>query len=65
MNFDDIRAVFSVIMFALLISIYIWAWSKNRKQDFNEAANLPFNEPEQPVPDTSLKTSKNTSGEKV
>ncbi|VAW92415.1 hypothetical protein MNBD_GAMMA23-386 [hydrothermal vent metagenome] len=65
MNFDDVRAVFSVVMFALLISIYIWAWSKNRKQDFNEAANLPFNEPEKPAPDTSLNTSKNTSGEKV
>ena len=49
MDWNDVRAVFSVIMFALLIGIYVWAWSKNRKEDFNEAANLPFDEPEQPL----------------
>ena len=50
MDINDIRAYFSVVMFALLIGIYIWAWSKNRKQDFIDAANLPFDEPEQPTP---------------
>ncbi len=50
MDINDIRAYFSVVMFALLIGIYLWAWSKKRKQDFNEAANLPFDEPEQPAP---------------
>jgi len=50
MDLNDLRAFFSVVMFALLIGIYLWAWSKNRKQDFNEAANLPFDEPEQPTP---------------
>jgi len=50
MDLNDLRAFFSVVMFALLIGIYFWAWSKNRKQDFNEAANLPFDEPEQPKP---------------
>ena len=49
MDWNDVRAVFSVIMFALLIGIYVWAWSKNRKEGFNEAANLPFDEPEQPL----------------
>lgn len=50
MDWNDVRAAFSVVMFALLVGIYIWAWSKNRKTDFNEAANLPFAEPEHPAP---------------
>jgi len=60
MDINDLRAYFSVVMFALLIGIYLWAWSKNRKQDFNEAANLPFSEPEQPAP--LIKSPSNKSG---
>lgn len=63
MDWNDVRAVFSVIMFALLIGIYVWAWSKNRKQDFNEAANLPFDEPEFPTTEASTQVNTN-SGEK-
>lgn len=69
MDWNDVRAAFSVIMFALLIGIYVWAWSKNRKADFNEAANLPFAEPEQPAPCTdaglNLNGTGNISGEKI
>jgi len=50
MDINDLRSVFSVIMFVMLAGIYIWAWSKNRKKDFEQAANLPFSEPEQPAP---------------
>lgn len=50
MDMNDIRAYFSVVMFALLIGIYIWAWSKKRKDDFTDAENLPFDEPDQPAP---------------
>lgn len=67
MDWNDVRAVFSVIMFALLIGIYVWAWSKNRKDDFNTAANLPFDEPEQPLATaatTAVPENKN-SGEKL
>ena len=65
MDFNDIRAYFSVVMFALLIGIYIWAWSKNRKQDFNEAANLPFTEPEQPASIKNKNVSGHINGEKA
>ena len=44
----DIRAVYAVIMFVLFIGIFVWAWSVKQKDRFNEAANLPFNEPEFP-----------------
>jgi len=66
MDLTDLRAAFSVIMFVLLAGIYIWAWSKNRKHDFNEAANLPFNEPEYPAKthlvEPSSTTNKNNNG---
>ncbi len=48
MDINDIRAAFSVIMFVMFIAIFMWAWSRKRKSDFNEAANLPLNEPEFP-----------------
>ena len=67
MDINDLRAAFSVIMFVLLAGIYVWAWSRNRKSDFNEAANLPFAEPDQPAPMASTKprSTVNNSGEKL
>ena len=67
MDWNDVRAVFSVIMFALLIGIYVWAWSKNRKEDFNTAANLPFDEPEQPLAmkEATATQDKKNGGEKL
>ena len=46
----DIRAGFTVVMMITFISIVVWAWSKRRSKDFNEAANLPLNELETPRP---------------
>jgi len=44
MNIDinDIRAFFTVLVFACFIGVWIWAWSDKRKQAFDEAARLPF-----------------------
>jgi cytochrome c oxidase cbb3-type subunit 4 len=50
MDIVDIRAGFTVVMMVTFISIFIWAWSKKRAKDFNEAANLPLNELETPRP---------------
>jgi cytochrome c oxidase cbb3-type subunit 4 len=36
------RALFTLLMFLAFIGICLWAWSAQRKQDFNEAANLPL-----------------------
>lgn len=46
----DIRSWFTVVMMVTFVSIVVWAWSKKRGKDFNEAANLPLNEPETPRP---------------
>lgn len=46
-DINDIRSLFTVLMFVTFIGIWIWAWSSKRKADFDEAANLPFVEEEQ------------------
>ena len=48
MDINDIRAVMTVVMFITFIGIWAWAWSDKRKRDFEEAANLPFLEDDEP-----------------
>lgn len=48
MDLNDIRSWYTVVLFIVFIGIWIWAWSSKRKADFNEAANLPLNEPDYP-----------------
>ena len=64
MDINDVRAAYTVIMFVVVLGIYFWAWSKKRKQDFNEAANLPFTEPDKPSSATRVSDNDN-SGEKL
>ncbi|WJW76869.1 cbb3-type cytochrome c oxidase subunit 3 [Thiohalobacter sp. IOR34] len=49
MDINDIRSLFTVLVFASFIGVWIWAWSSKRKQAFEEAANLPFVEDDIPV----------------
>ena len=44
MDFDvnTLRSATTVVSFVLFIGIMVWAWSKRRKSDFDQAANLPF-----------------------
>ncbi len=42
MDINILRSVFTVVIFAAFIAIWVWAWSKKRKTEFEEAANLPF-----------------------
>ena len=39
---SDARSVVTVICMTTFIGIVIWAYSAARKQDFDEAAMLPF-----------------------
>jgi cytochrome c oxidase cbb3-type subunit 4 len=47
---SDARSVVTLICMSTFIGIVIWAYSAARKQDFDEAAMLPF------ADDESLKT---------
>ena len=50
-DINTLRSIFTVIIFVAFIAIWIWAWSKKRKIEFDEAANLPFvdDEPAKPI----------------
>lgn len=45
---SDARSVVTLICMTTFIGIVIWAYSSRRKQDFDEAAMLPFAD-EQPT----------------
>ena len=49
MELTFLRSLFTVLVFVTFIGVWIWAWSDKRKQAFDEAANLPFVEPELPA----------------
>ncbi len=47
-DINDIRSLFTVLVFAAFVGVWIWAWSDKRKQAFEEAANLPFADDDAP-----------------
>jgi cytochrome c oxidase cbb3-type subunit IV len=44
MDINDLRMVITVLAFVAFIGIVFWAYSRKRKREFDEAANLPFRE---------------------
>ena len=42
MSIGLIRGLLTLATFAAFIALWIWAWSKQRKADFDEAALLPL-----------------------
>ena len=42
MDIDDLRALLTVLAFVAFVGIVVWAYSRNRKRRFDEAAQLPF-----------------------
>ncbi|RUR26639.1 cbb3-type cytochrome c oxidase subunit 3 [Vreelandella andesensis] len=42
MDTGTFRGLITLILIVAFIGIFIWAYSKRRKPDFDEAANLPF-----------------------
>ncbi len=44
MDVNTLRIIATVISFVLFIGLVIWAWRNRNTADFNEAANLPFDE---------------------
>lgn len=47
MDINDIRSFFTVAGFLSFLSIWSWAFSDAQKKAFAEAAELPFNDPEE------------------
>lgn len=42
MDINTLRSVTTVAALVVFLGIVWWAWSKNRKSDFDKAARLPF-----------------------
>jgi cytochrome c oxidase cbb3-type subunit 4 len=48
--FANIHAWWTVLLLVTFIGIVLWAYSSQRKQDFDEAAHLPFDEDDTSAP---------------
>lgn len=42
MDVNSLRIITTVLSFVVFVGIMAWAWSKRRSADFEQAANLPF-----------------------
>jgi cytochrome c oxidase cbb3-type subunit 4 len=40
----SLRAAITVLLFALFVALIFWAWSPKRRKQFDEAANLVFDD---------------------
>jgi len=50
MDINDLRALTTVLSFAVFIGILVWAFSKRNKKNFEEAARLSLDLDEGPKP---------------
>ena len=46
MDFTLIQSLWSIVVLVTFIGIVLWAYSSKRKTDFEEAAQLPFDDDE-------------------
>lgn len=46
MDITTMRIVATLGSFAVFLAIVAWAWSRNRRERFDEAARLPFSHEE-------------------
>jgi cytochrome c oxidase cbb3-type subunit 4 len=42
MDLNDIRSLVTLFSFALFIALMVWTWWPTRRDDLDEAAQLPF-----------------------
>ncbi|AOW13684.1 cytochrome oxidase [Hydrogenophaga crassostreae] len=42
MDINDLRSAVTVVSLLTFLGIVAWAWSRSKKADFEEAAQLPF-----------------------
>ncbi len=48
MDINFVRSVLTVVLLGVFIGIVLWAWSGKRKQAFDAAAQLPFDDEPEP-----------------
>lgn len=50
MDINDFRGAITVVLLIAFLGIWVWAWSKRRKKDFDESARLPLGDDRRPPP---------------
>ena len=45
MNLDDLRVALTVLSFLVFVGIVVWAYSRRRRRDFDEAATSAVQRP--------------------
>jgi cytochrome c oxidase cbb3-type subunit 4 len=43
-DINDLRSIITVVTLIMFVGIVIWTYSARRRQAFDEAANLPFDD---------------------
>lgn len=46
MDINDLRGLSTLFLMVAFIGVCVWAYSRKRRKDFDEAANLPFEDEE-------------------
>ena len=44
MDYSLIQSIWTVVVMVVFIGIVLWAWSGKRKERFDQAANIPFDD---------------------
>ena len=44
MDINDFRSIITAVLLIAFIGLWIWAWGKGRKTEFDESAALPLEE---------------------
>lgn len=44
MDWGTVSGIMTLLIMIMFISIWVWAWRGERKQSFDEAANLPLHD---------------------
>jgi cytochrome c oxidase cbb3-type subunit IV len=42
MDINTLRGISTILVMIVFVGICLWAYSKSKKRDFDDAANLPF-----------------------
>jgi cytochrome c oxidase cbb3-type subunit 4 len=48
MDINDLRSISTLLSFLCFMGIVVWAYGKNSRKGFDQAANLPFAEDDEP-----------------
>lgn len=50
MDINDFRGLITLVTLVAFLGVWVWAWSKRRKADFDAIANLPLEEDAEVTP---------------